>query len=513
MTGITKLINEAIVKLASQPSVFSTSDVAAYADLTGRNATIEHALQAHCANQGILALDEQQDEVATYQRYLGIAPVERWWVESTLRWAKAGLECMTPAELAREMALAFDTQRWDVAPDTLVNVGRQWAMVADSYAPGVFVFPWSTVIHGNPGCAEGLLSISDSWQLDFPSVIDEVLCSLTERERDVVRSRCGLDTGHSATLEQIGNRYGVTRERIRQIGQKAKRKLQHPARQRRLKIAFAADFVQSGGSLLIPESSMTPLRTFLIEAIGLKTVHVPELGLHFIGAESAIARYRSALHDADGYLEVVLEPPCFPVIGALQFLSQYDGEQVGNAEKEYRARQVVKTRPRMLREALRFLGRAAHFEEIANVCNRMFPENRAITHNWHAALGLASAEALGIVWIGRKGMYGLKEYGYSRPPSDLFEAVAQIVETRFTETQRPVSLDFVMAELSKQRRELKRNSVMMALGFNDRLEYLGQDEYVPAKHPNRGNSDTGCPQYDVDAAFVAFSSIDDDHNQ
>ena len=197
MTGITKLINEAIVKLASQPSVFSTSDVAAYADLTGRNATIEHVLQAHCANQDILALDEQQDEVVTYQRYLGIAPVERWWVESTLRWAKAGLECMTPAELAREMALAFDTQRWDVAPDTLVNVGRQWAMVADGYAPGAFVFPWSTVIHSNPRCAEELRSIPDSWQLAFTSVIDEVLCSLTEREMDIVRSRLGLDTGHS----------------------------------------------------------------------------------------------------------------------------------------------------------------------------------------------------------------------------------------------------------------------------------------------------------------------------
>ena len=58
---------------------------------------------------------------------------------------------------------------------------------------------------------------------------------LTERERDVVRLRFGLDDGRSRTLEEVGKEFNVTRERIRQIEAKALRKLRHPSRNRKLK--------------------------------------------------------------------------------------------------------------------------------------------------------------------------------------------------------------------------------------------------------------------------------------
>ncbi len=58
---------------------------------------------------------------------------------------------------------------------------------------------------------------------------------LTDRERDVVRLRFGLDDGRSRTLEEVGKEFNVTRERIRQIEAKALRKLRHPSRNRKLK--------------------------------------------------------------------------------------------------------------------------------------------------------------------------------------------------------------------------------------------------------------------------------------
>ncbi len=65
--------------------------------------------------------------------------------------------------------------------------------------------------------------------------LEDVLDTLTPREEKVLRLRFGLDDGRSRTLEEVGQYFGVTRERIRQIEAKALRKLRHPMRSRRLK--------------------------------------------------------------------------------------------------------------------------------------------------------------------------------------------------------------------------------------------------------------------------------------
>jgi RNA polymerase primary sigma factor len=65
--------------------------------------------------------------------------------------------------------------------------------------------------------------------------LEEMLADLGDREREVLRLRFGLEDGHAHTLEDVGKRFGVTRERIRQIEAKALRKLRHPSRSRRLK--------------------------------------------------------------------------------------------------------------------------------------------------------------------------------------------------------------------------------------------------------------------------------------
>jgi RNA polymerase primary sigma factor len=65
--------------------------------------------------------------------------------------------------------------------------------------------------------------------------LTEVLAGISPRERDVLRLRFGLDDGRQRTLEEVGQLFGVTRERIRQIEAKALRKLRHPNRSKRLK--------------------------------------------------------------------------------------------------------------------------------------------------------------------------------------------------------------------------------------------------------------------------------------
>ena len=70
----------------------------------------------------------------------------------------------------------------------------------------------------------------------------QVLKTLTPREEKIIKMRFGLDDGSEHTLEEVGQNFAVTRERIRQIEAKALRKLRHPSRSHRLRA-----FLDNGG--------------------------------------------------------------------------------------------------------------------------------------------------------------------------------------------------------------------------------------------------------------------------
>ena len=65
--------------------------------------------------------------------------------------------------------------------------------------------------------------------------MDDVLSTLTDRERKVLKLRFGISDGYPRTLEEVGSIFNVTRERVRQIEAKALRKLRPPTRSRKLK--------------------------------------------------------------------------------------------------------------------------------------------------------------------------------------------------------------------------------------------------------------------------------------
>ena len=77
--------------------------------------------------------------------------------------------------------------------------------------------------------------------LNLRAQTSQVLRSLSPREEKVIKMRFGLEDGSEHTLEEVGQRFAVTRERIRQIEAKALRKLRHPSRSRRLKAFVEPD--------------------------------------------------------------------------------------------------------------------------------------------------------------------------------------------------------------------------------------------------------------------------------
>ena len=71
--------------------------------------------------------------------------------------------------------------------------------------------------------------------LSLQEQTSSVLKTLTPREEKIIKMRFGLEDGSEHTLEQVGQTFAVTRERIRQIEAKALRKLRHPARSNQLR--------------------------------------------------------------------------------------------------------------------------------------------------------------------------------------------------------------------------------------------------------------------------------------
>src|SRR6266581_1278970 len=82
----------------------------------------------------------------------------------------------------------------------------------------------------------GVVSPADAViNINLKEMTEQVLNTLTPREERIIKMRFGLEDGTERTLEEVGQNFGVTRERIRQIEAKALRKLRHPSRNRRLR--------------------------------------------------------------------------------------------------------------------------------------------------------------------------------------------------------------------------------------------------------------------------------------
>jgi len=137
-------------------------------------------------------------------------------------------------ELGREPTTEEIARRMDIPVDT-VRKTKKIAQVPMSFETPI----------GDEGDShlgdfiedKGVLSPSDAViDLNLRDQIGSMLKTLTPREERIIRMRFGLDDGNQHTLEEVGEIFNVTRERIRQIEAKALRKLRHPSRSSRFQI-------------------------------------------------------------------------------------------------------------------------------------------------------------------------------------------------------------------------------------------------------------------------------------
>jgi RNA polymerase primary sigma factor len=188
-----------------------------------------------------------------YQRGFRFSTYATWWIRQTITRAIAdqGRTIRVPVHMTDRIRQMYRT-----AHELEQRIGHPPAAdeLANEMGVGIDKVEWMLRVSWIPVSLEspvgedddtefGMFVEDDStpspsqvvYQQMLHERVEEVLATLSPREARILRLRFGLDDDHPYTLEEVGRKFGLTRERIRQIEGKALRRLRHPRRARLLR--------------------------------------------------------------------------------------------------------------------------------------------------------------------------------------------------------------------------------------------------------------------------------------
>ena len=421
----------------------------------------------------------------------------RWWSHFSLRLARAQRSRLTHYQLAMSMnSLRMDGQ-WDAPPVGAVDFGQRLGFVGPAWSSEHYVFPLAHLLSNMTqplrqlagriletlACMEKRESVLKQPLAD---AIELGLSHFVQKTIQVVKAREGLPPYKKMTLEQLGAVQGVTRERIRQIESKFWRRLSsEPVTQRNYAVTsafftgFWAEFIRHRGSLVMNlESEETTFVAFLAKCLGMPQTEIGRLvvlGISNIDL-SILAQLNSVAQQTDpDSIAAQLD------IGDLSYLAVDDLRKIAQALASDKAGRLTKADKVYL--TLKNIGEPAHFSKVAEVYNYLYPQDSVTERSIHAVLTRFAPESdkrYGIVWVGVKGTYALKEWGYERPSLSIFDAVVEIVKEKYEQTgQKPVPFTVIQAEIPKYRQIVTPASLTIATHCNPRLDRVFKDSFVP----------------------------------
>jgi RNA polymerase primary sigma factor len=188
-----------------------------------------------------------------YKRGFRFSTYATWWIRQTISRAVADQSrtIRVPVHMSDRIRLLYRAQRdleqklgrkptlEEMARELNISVPKvEWIMKV-SWLPLSLESPVGDDEYSELGhFIEDELTptpLQSAYQSMLKDKLEEVLTTLSPREARILRLRFGLDDGNEYTLEEVGRKFGLTRERIRQIEGRALRRLRHPRRARQLK--------------------------------------------------------------------------------------------------------------------------------------------------------------------------------------------------------------------------------------------------------------------------------------
>ena len=405
----------------------------------------------------------------------------QWYVNLNVKLAKADKGNLDSNQLATSMGFLRLDARWASPPVEYVEFGQQFGLICPTLKQNEYVFPIAHILsfmsQSNIQIATHFLNtFSDKQDPVVPpeqvisQAVEDRLKSFTDRARYIIVRRQGFGGMTKMTLEQVGKALGgITRERVRQIEEKCMRKMRHPKFCNTLVVPFIS-YILLHGSLILSSNSKPEIK-FVAKYLNIPVGQFQPTDLLVVGvttrklvAPKEIWRNLLNIDVIAGHLQSSLN----------LILTKNDIAKLAEALSVALLSRLTKSQKVYI--ALKQIGKPAHFERIAETFNALFPEGYHSDHSVHAIL---TREAYGVVWIGIKGTYALKEWGYERPSSTLFNTVKEIVERKYAETGKPVPFLVIQAEIGKYRKMVNPNSIIFAAYLNENLICVNEDYFTP----------------------------------
>jgi hypothetical protein len=411
----------------------------------------------------------------------------QWFCQLNLKLAQAKQFRLSKHQLAMLISFLCIHERWDTPPTEVIQFGKQFGFIGTTWAENQYIFPLAYILSFmSYSLSEVTVKYiikeisSDTIDVNFPfrhlaqELIQENFSCFTYRECYVIKAREGLLTGEKMTLN--GLRFGITRERVRQIESKFWYKLRHPVHAPTFSRALIYNIMSRQGSLMVKTDSPEALTiSFLSKCSGVPFVILSDIEMVTLGAfsedtilsnpNSSIFRYV----DFDSIMNRLGADDCLCLV-------KNDLKTLTESIIRFRLKSLNKRQKVYL--ALRTIGKPAHSAKITEVYNSLFPNQLSTEHNIHAVL---SHEKYGVVWIGIRSTFALKEWGYEHPSETLFNTVTKIVEEKYKETTRPVPFTIIVAEMGKHRQVVRNSSLTIASHCNPNLHRIGKNSFIPKK--------------------------------
>lgn len=413
----------------------------------------------------------------------------QWFCQLNLKLAQAKQTRLSKHQLAKLMGLLCIHERWDTPSTEVIQFAKQFGFIGSAWTEDQYIFPLAyilsfmscslsevTVKYIIEEISSNTMDVNFSLQPLTKESITENFSCLTESESYIIRAREGFLTGKKMTLQWLGNQYGTTRERVRQSEFRAWLKLRRSVNAPTFSRALIYHIMSKQGSLMIKTDSPEMLTIgFLSKCSRVPYATLSHINLTILGVlpEDTILLkpWRLLLDNID----------------SVSIINQWESEGrfcLIKRDLVFLAESIIRFRLKRLNKeqkvylALRTIGKPAHSARITEVYNSLFPDHQSTEHNIYAVLG---REKYGVVWIGIRSTFALKEWGYEHPSKTLFNTVTKIVEKKYKETTRPVSFTVIVAEMGKYRQVVKNSSLTIASHRNPNLRRIGKNSFIPKK--------------------------------